>query len=374
MPAHARSDEHGRLRRPVPGSVAAVLLLALSGPSYAGEPPPKPESVPEAKEGKPEAKAPLAAQVEQSGRVPLTIFRLIAPTNDPEMAKLLKTFEVQPAAFDWKMKLQSRAETYTVHTVTFPSPVATPIESNNTVHCEYFVSGLGGRRPAVVVLHILDGRFIVERLLCASLADAGIHALLLKMPYYGPRRPPDWKGQMTDDPEVLATGLHQAVMDVRRAAVWLSSRADVDPNAVNLCGVSLGGFVAATTAGVDGRFPRVVVILAGGDLMKVFENRSREVKGIWEGAKKKGWDAAALKNALHPVEPLVYAARLKNTKVLMLNGENDEVVPPECSERLAEASGARAEWYPATHYTMALYLPLLLEEVIGHLSAGETPR
>ena len=75
--------------------------------------------------------------------------------------------------------------------VTFPSPVKTPHENNNTVHCEYFRPVGAGKRPAVVVLHILGGDFDLARLFCSNLATGGVSALFLKMPYYGPRRQPD---------------------------------------------------------------------------------------------------------------------------------------------------------------------------------------
>ena len=55
--------------------------------------------------------------------------------------------------------------------VTFPSPVVTPHEANNTVHCEYFSRRSDGKRPAVIVLHILGGDFALSRLFCHALAQ-----------------------------------------------------------------------------------------------------------------------------------------------------------------------------------------------------------
>ena len=72
--------------------------------------------------------------------------------------------------------------------VTFPSPVVTPFEANNTVHCEYFQPKRAGKHPAVIVLHILGGDFPLSRLFCNRMAQQGVAALFVKMPYYGPRR------------------------------------------------------------------------------------------------------------------------------------------------------------------------------------------
>ncbi|MCY3019214.1 MAG: dienelactone hydrolase family protein, partial [Planctomycetota bacterium] len=178
--------------------------------------------------------------VELSGTVPATLSRAPAPAANEEMAKLLKPFDIPAAEFKWQMKPVPTSDV-PVYNVTFPSPVVTAAACNNTVHCEYFAAQKSGRRPAVIVLHILNGNFVAERLVCGYLAADGTNALLLKMPYYGPRRPPEWKGQMSDDIEMLAAGMQQAVMDVRRAAAWLSSRPEVDPDAIGLCGISLGG-------------------------------------------------------------------------------------------------------------------------------------
>jgi len=328
-----------------------AALFALSALAAAAEAVPKPP-----------------ARGEEAGRVPETAVRPLAPAADDAMAKLLKPFELPAAAFDWQMK--PLATSSAVYAVTFPSPLVTAVESNNTVHCEYFVAQQGGKRPAVIVLHILDGKFIAERLVSGCLAASGTHALLLKMPYYGPRRPPEWKGRMTDDVEMLSAGLQQAIVDVRRAALWLSTRPEVDPQALGLVGISLGGFVAASSAGVDGNFPRVMVVLAGGDLVKVLDNKSREVVAIREAAAKKGWDSAKLRELLKPVEPLTYASRLKNTKVLMISSKEDEVVPGECAQALATASGATVQWYDATHYTLVQALPTLLPMVAEYFAAG----
>ena len=338
-----------------------VWLLAAPGLLHAGD------------EAPPAELAPPAFPPELTGRVTAEQARPLAPAADPEMEKLLKPYVVPPAGYDWKMKLHVRGHAGAIYNVTFPSPCVTRFETNNTVHAEYYVSERPGRRPAVIVLHILAGQFLAERILSGALASEDTHALFIMMPFYGPRRPPNWSRRAFEDPDVIRAALQQAVMDARRAAEWLATRPEVDPDAVGLCGISLGGFVAATTAGVDGRFPRVVIVLAGGDLVVMLENRAHEVARIRELAAPNGLDAERLKAFLQPIEPLTFASRLKDTKVLMLNGRQDEVVPPACSKALAKASGARIEWYDATHYSMVWYLPALLVRTCDFLG-GKTER
>ena len=131
--------------------------------------------------------------------------------------------------------------------------------------------GFGPRRPAVVVLHILGSDFPLSRYMAARLADRGVAALFVKLPYYGERRPPDRKGQSTKrflsgDIERSMLAMRQGVCDVRRAVSWLNSRPDVDGTRLAVAGISLGGIVASVSAAVDPAIQHGAFLLAGGDL------------------------------------------------------------------------------------------------------------
>ena len=342
-------------------------LLALLPPAPKADRPPATAPAP--------ATRPAATQpAERIGRVPVTVFRPVAPPADAATAKLLKGFQVAPAGFDWHMKRTGTIGPIEVHDLSFPSPLTTPVECNNTVYGQYFIAP--GKRPraAAIVLHILgDPKFTVARIVSYRLACAGVHALLVKLPYYGQRRPKDTARfyEMTSDPNALVDGVRQGVMDVRRAARWLSAQPEVDANRVGICGVSLGGFVAASVAGIDGHFPRVAIVLAGGDLGKVLAGQAREVRGFRKAIAEAGLSDARLRDLLRPIDPLTHAGRLKASDVIMINASQDEIVPAECARRLAEACGARISWYPAGHYSMVMYLPAALEKVARHFSAKD---
>ena len=100
----------------------------------------------------------------------------------------------------------------------FPSPIVTPDEANNTVHGEYFRPKGGGKRPAVVVLHILGADFALSRYYAARLADRGVAALFLKLPYYGERRQGERpSGSSRLDVARSTLAMRQGVCDIRRA-------------------------------------------------------------------------------------------------------------------------------------------------------------
>src|SRR5690349_16789324 len=78
---------------------------------------------------------------------------------------LPEPFRLAPHTFEYQLEPQNtRSAVMTVSKVTFPSPVVTPHENNNTVHCEYFSPTKPGKKPGVIVLHILGGDFDLARL------------------------------------------------------------------------------------------------------------------------------------------------------------------------------------------------------------------
>jgi hypothetical protein len=109
-------------------------------------------------------------------------------TPDKNERVVPERFRLKAHRFDADAELLRESGSLRVHTVTFPSPVETAIEENNTVHAEYFQPSGKGPFPGVVVLHILGGEFPLSQTVASSLARARVAALFVKMPYYGERR------------------------------------------------------------------------------------------------------------------------------------------------------------------------------------------
>ncbi len=269
--------------------------------------------------------------------------------------------------FDYRLRpAEKQAGRYVVHEVRFPSPVASPFAENNTVPGYYYlpddIAAGAPPRPAVVCLHILDGRGTIARLICSRLAEAGIPALWFTMAYFGERRPADWRRQLKERPDaadLMVDGLHQSAADARRAFDLLASRPAVDGEQIGIVGVSFGGIVAATAAGIDGRFNRAVLVLAGGDLMNMI-GVSRETADI---AKQIAALPPAKKRAIvariETFDPVAHAPKLadlaRRGRVLMFNAAEDEVIPPACTRKLAAAMGmtGKVAWQEGFgHYTM----------------------
>lgn len=273
-------------------------------------------------------------------------------------ASLPKQFQLESHSFAFEQLPQlASGSVMRVWRVTFPSPVVTPHPANNTVHCEYFCPTTPGAKPGVIVLHILGGDFDLARLFCRALATRGVAALFLKMPYYGERRAPDLPARMISlDPQETVRGMTQAALDIRQAASWLAAQEEIDEKQLGIMGISLGGITAALAAGIEPRFSKVCLLLAGGDMGEVAWT-STEMAPLRKAWAAGGHTKEELFEILKVVDPVSYAAPRLGRKILMLNASHDEVIPPACTRSLWRAFGEpEIVWWNAGHYTAVRYL------------------
>jgi dienelactone hydrolase len=324
-----------------------------------------------------------------------------------EEAAVPELFRLPAAEFDYRLTpAETVATRIRIFEVTFPSPVVTPHEANNMVHCEYFVpvappQASGGRqppgdptgdtvgapdeepagsrrplatdgksppianrqspivnpRPATIVLHILGGDFDLSRLFCRTLAHNGVAALFVKMPYYGPRRDPQSDRRMISvDPRETVEGMSQAIKDIRRARAWLAGREEIDAERIGVFGISLGGITAALAFTAEPRLDRACLMLAGGDIAQVGWE-APELRPIREQWEQQGGTKEEFVRLWTSIDPVTYADRVAGRRVLMLNARYDEVIPRRCTDSLWQAFGEpEIHWFDAGHYTVARFM------------------
>ncbi len=285
------------------------------------------------------------------------------PAGDAEVAA---RFRLPAHDFAYEMRpLPVEVNRVDVWDVQFPSPVTSPHEANNTVHCEYFCPRHGpDRKPAAIVLHILGGDFPLSRLFCLTLAERGTAALFVKMPYYGPRRPEGVGRRMiSEDPQETAEGMTQAILDIRQATAWLAARAEIDPQRLGVFGISLGGITGALAATAEPRLQNVCLLLAGGDIARVAWE-SRELDKVRQRWQEKGGTKEEFMAAMREIDPVLYGANVRGKRILMLNATEDEVIPRECTESLWRAFGEpEIHWYAGGHYSVARYIVNAMDRV-----------
>ena len=300
----------------------------------------------------------------------------------PRTITVTETHDGRP--FDYCIQSNVKKSGYTLYRLTYPSPVVTRVVQNNTIPAEYYlpdgVDANGPQRPAVVCMHILNGNFALVRMTCTMLASHGIPALMFKLPYYGERGGAEGPEAMAADPRLLIDSIGQAVYDVRRTVDLLASRPEVNPRQIGITGISLGGVVSSTAAGMDPRINRAMLILAGGDLMATIHEseETAELSRMIRQLPPEG--RAQLERAIHDVDPLTHAAKLreraKQGRVLMVNATDDKVVPGDCTRKLAEALGItdRVVWLEGLgHYTAMAALPRILTTTVDFFAQDMPP-
>ena len=251
--------------------------------------------------------------------------------------------------------------------LTFPSPVKSDTVENNTVYGEYFAPKTPGKVPAVIVLDIMQGNQMIARGEAMWLAQNGVAALVVVLPYYNERRPPNSKLKLVS-PDIVRTldGIRQGVLDCRCAAAWLAARPEVDADRLGMVGTSPGSFLTALTSANEPRIKNVCLLLGGGGLVDAYYDHPK-AKPVTEWIDRLG-GKRLVKNLIAPVDPITYAAQLKGKNLLMIAAKDDEIVPPKAAMQLWEATGKqRIVWLDAGHVTSALYTMSMAREIRDHL-------
>lgn len=291
-------------------------------------------------------------------------------TADDKANGVPERFRLDSHTFDYELTLKHDLKNagVEVYTLTFPSPVKSKHEENNTVPCEFYVPKGAKGRPAAVVLDILDGAMVVSRAQALWLAQHDIPALVVQMAYYGPRRPKGSKERLlSTDVEKSVANVTQTVLDCRRAVAWLEARPEVDPKRIGLLGTSLGSFVGGVAAAAEPKIKTVCLLLGGGGLVDAFNQHPQAGPALAVLALV-GLTPDKLKKLIDPVDPLTYAERLKGKKLLLIGASRDDVVPPVAMKSLWEATGKpKVLWVDSTHVGAALYLLPMMREVVKTL-------
>ena len=298
---------------------------------------------------------------------PAAVYRAVAAKGEVAFEKgaaeerVPQLFQLDSHTFSFETEFSHGGPKFQMHRVTFPSPVVTDVEENNTVHAEYFQPAGEGPFPAAVVLHILGGDFLLAETVASHLARNGVAALFVKMPFYGPRRRAGSPRRMiSEDPRETVKGMTQAVLDIRRAAAWLGARPEVDPENLGVTGISLGGIMSALSASGEPRLKNVAVFLGGGNFGElIWSNDTRQAQAFRERWLAGGETKESFIEAIRPVDPITYGRLLQGRRVLMIAAKNDEVIPPDCATALWESIGKEPElvWIDAGHYSAIKYLP-----------------
>jgi len=251
----------------------------------------------------------------------------------------------------------------------FPSPLETGDPVNDRVAVLWYRStkpqGEGGR-SAVVVVHESGSAMPVGKMFARGFAARGVDAFLVQLPYYGLRKTN--QQQLTERKVLVA--IRQGIADVRRTRDAVAAVPDIHPQKISLQGTSLGGFVSATVAGLDGAFHRVFIMVAGGDLYSLLEHGQRESAELKRRLDEAGYTGEKLKEVLEKVEPNRLAHRIDPRRTWLYSANQDQVVP--IANALSFKQAARLPddhhirlW--GDHVTTIVYFPVIADHVVQQI-------
>lgn len=245
----------------------------------------------------------------------------------------------------------------------FTSPVETPHQVNNTVHARFFDAKPRWKRgkKAVVLLPHWNSHSQQHVALCQGIAELGIAALRISLPYHDDRMPPELtRADYAVSANVTRTidATRQAVIDVRSCFDWLQEQGYED---LGVVGTSLGSCYAFLASAHDDRIK-----------CNVFNHCSTYFADVvWQGLSTRHIrqgiegeiDIERLRKAWECISPINYMDRFatKNKKSLFLYGIYDTTFPPELSRQLV----ARVREKGLKHKVVVM--------PCGHYTLGESP-
>lgn len=157
----------------------------------------------------------------------------------------------------------------------------------------------------------------------------------------------------TDIP-LIRRSAFDAIASITLMVDYLEGRTDVDKNKIVLIGASFGSPFAIVAAGVDERVKAVASLYGGGRLGLIFSHLIEREKpfrdSFWgpAAAYVLGHTGALL---LSPLEPTRYVSLISPRPLLMVNGEEDELIPrPAIDALYAKAGEPRMMiWLKSSH-------------------------
>lgn len=263
---------------------------------------------------------------------------------------------------DGKLEPLQETPRYTRYRLTFPTLLRNRFSAGGQAYAEYYEPKGRAKFPVVLVLPHLAGDASLEQFLCRGLASTGIGALIIFGPYYRTELGSlNWmraSKNPTDLVEVVQL-MRDSVTVVRQSVDWLQQQPNVQSRSFGIVGVSLGGIIAALTAGLDDRLQFCEYLLAGGDMNRLM-GLSHLTKAVRSTAQANGFGPEDLQPLWMLIDPISVAARARTKPTLMINALFDLTVPRDCTLELWRALGRpRMVWLPTEHATAMLLAPYL---------------
>jgi dienelactone hydrolase len=255
-------------------------------------------------------------------------------------------YERRPVAMTNHVEEEGRD--YTVRLVAMPS-VGENGQEGNLLTSRYYQSKAAGRRPLVIVVPIWGGSPYPSTMVARDLVSGGrSHVLLL----LGEQTVIDWEAMgeaPTPDSFAAIVGrmierVRTSIIDLRRLMDWAEGRPEVDPRRIGLIGFSESTMQVTGVLASDPRPAAAVVVMGGArfhEVMATCYGGPGEVRTLV--TRRFGWSPADLARALAPlmapIDPDHLGSRVDPARVLLVEAQHDDCIPPGAREALWTSLG-----------------------------------
>lgn len=285
---------------------------------------------------------------------------------------------------EFKLELVKAGRKWQHYTVSFPTVLPTSCPELGSAFGEYF-EPFAKDAPLVILLHGMGDQSILPcKLLATSLAQHGFGAFVPYLPIHTRRLSAAMKShypRLTDDEWVEIYRI--SIVNVRQIIDWAVKKTGNGERPIGVLGLSYGGFIAAITMGIEPRIKAGVLIVMGGNSLKISQASikwgSKRGYGLPDeeyrqalAAYEKYLDEVARKGIMNVApprrsflhDPLTYTGLLKNRPLYMINARWDEAIPRAATIDFWQAAGEPdITWLPASHASIWLYYPLIRRRV-----------
>jgi dienelactone hydrolase len=149
-----------------------------------------------------------------------------------------------------------------------------------------------------------------------------------------PARRPQWLYFDQRFAHSYVLGAQRAIADTAPVIAYLVSRGDVAPSKIGWLGSSSTGIPGLAVATQGPRLAAVVAFVSTGAYRQWFD--TWQPNELWRGETYSLWPETEV--LLKEYDPILHAAKLFPTAVLMVNGGEDKVVDPKTARAFAEAA------------------------------------
>jgi pimeloyl-ACP methyl ester carboxylesterase len=256
--------------------------------------------------------------------------------------------------------------------VVFRRMISTSLAPDDPILIEHWAHEPARPSAVLIGLHGFTmgySRIDATALMAKEWYRRGLDVALMTLPFHGPRTPPtsNFSGDRFARPDVseLNAAASRAIYEIMAAARWLRREVEAP---VGLLGLSLGGYLAATAAGLDPDLDFVIPMVPPacfGDLAWRFFAASRSAHEAEEAA----LTYEELRAAYRVHSPLTYPLRISRERAMIIAGRGDRIVPPEHPHALWRHWGEpRIHWFSGSHLA-----PFgrrgIVEAVVAHLES-----